>query len=147
MCCEDLTIDYQKNGIGRLVALTVSSQELFGADPYRWSITIGTPTSGTAWFICDQVAVIGNGFQLSNTSFLLEFSRVDWGDMIGKPWSIIHSAGGVNLYVIETLVLPGGVCGDYRQQGAGKLYAPTGSGNNQSRAGLGTTATAIRQGR
>lgn len=112
MCCEDVRIDYSKVASEKLLALTTSSQQLFAPDVHRWSIVVGQVSSGTAWLVPDQIAVVGNGLALSTVQAPLILTREMVGSLIGKAWYIIHSVGGVNIFATETLLLPSNPCGD-----------------------------------
>lgn len=129
MCCEDVKIDYGKYGIGKVVTLGVASGEILGPDPYRWSILIGQVASGTAWIIPEGPAVLGNGFEMATVQAPLMLTREMVGDLIGRPWFAIHSVGGINIYVVESLITLDGVCGDYYKQRSGDVFVPTGAGN------------------
>lgn len=120
--------------VGRLINLTNASMQLFAPDPYRWSIAIAAPTSGTAWLISDTVASNGNGFQLANNTPTLLLDRYSAGGMIGKAWNIIHTAGGVTIYVVETLILPGGICGNYLKREPGEFLPGSNRGQPQGPA-------------
>lgn len=142
MCCEDVKIDYSKHSAGRLIALTAASQELFAADPYRWSIMVAPPTSGVLWIQPDAVAVVGNGIPLQVGMLPLTITRRDVGNLVGKTWNAIHSAGGVNGFVSETFLIPHEVCKDlyaklenYSQPTAG--YGKLGSAETAKRVAAG----------
>jgi hypothetical protein len=113
MCCEDVKIDYAKHAIGRLFAVTNGSLELFAADPYRWSITVSPPPSGTLTVIPDAVASNNSGILLTNNMLPITFDRYHHGNLVGKAWFAIHSAGGVNIFVAETFLTPDNPCGDF----------------------------------
>lgn len=134
MCCEDIKIQYSKHSVGRLVALTGASQLLVSPDPYRWSIVVGQVASGNAWIIADQVAVVGNGFQLATVQAPLVLTRDEVGDTVSKAFYIIHSAGGVNIWVVETFLLPGGVCGNFYEHSNGSIKQRSASGQSAGAA-------------
>lgn len=112
MCCEDVKIDYHKYSNGRVVNLTLGSTEVIAPDPHRWSILVSHPSAGTGWLVPDQPAVIGQGFQLTGGLLPIYLDREMVGSLIGKAWYCIHSSGGQTIYIAETLILPGGPCGE-----------------------------------
>jgi hypothetical protein len=110
MCCEDLKIHFSKRCDVRSFVPVLVSQAWLGPSPYRWSILIPAPLSGSLYIMCDNIPGTGHGFTLSAGSVPFYQDREMIGDALGKPWWIAHSAGGITCWILETLVLPDQPC-------------------------------------
>lgn len=144
MCCEDVKIDFEKKAIGRLVTLNNSSTEIAAADPWRIGLVICQPTSGVGWAIADQAAATDKGFPLSFSLPPVILTRECQGDIIGKPWFAIHNTGGVSIYVIETFLLPGGICDHGQQPKSSVVYSAASQGQLVRSAGVGRPLAGVR---
>ncbi len=99
---EDVRIG-RKSRSGQVnVTVGATSQALVSAAETRIGLVFCAPVGGNVTISLDQTAVLGKGINLTPTSNPVFLWLPSSGDLATRQWSIIGSAGGITLGMIET---------------------------------------------
>lgn len=104
MCCEDLKIGRASNSSQATLAIAAASTPFVPGNPDRTALVFIPPPSGTLTVSMAGVAVAGEGIVLVAGNDPVQLNIQHDGDLVRRPWTAIHSVGGVNCTYLETSV-------------------------------------------
>lgn len=102
MCCEDVKMGRASRSAQVTKEIGATSTPFIPGNPDRFALLIENPPSGTLTVSLESTAVSGEGITFSAAHFPLVLNIKDHGDLVRRPWSAIHSVGGVRCTYIET---------------------------------------------
>lgn len=105
MCMEDIRLGRRTNHLHRLFAVTTGSKVLFDRDKLRTQLMVYPPVSGTLTLDASDSVTANAGITMTASSHPLLMTVETHGDLVTNRFSVIHSAGGISIFVSEGRLL------------------------------------------
>lgn len=104
MCLEDITIQRELVTNSFMVSPSVGGQVILAPNKMRIAFAVSQPEGGIAKIGTTESIAANVGFRIISTGQLIVFHISNYGQFVTGEVSALHSAGGIGVLVVETLL-------------------------------------------